>query len=124
MHRPDVRSGWASALFPRQLLVDGRLQRLPVLDAAEGQAADNEQRHAAHADLLVGVPEDMAMRLTVLAASHRFLEFLLIESDLASLLRQYANVADVLPLDEECLQDPMVVPYFPHISTLFSLNFR
>ena len=90
-------------------LLDHRLQRLPVLQAGQHLLADHEHRHAADARLLVGVSQRPLMGFPVLPGPQRLLELLLIQPDLAGQLGQYADVADVLALDEERLQDPVVV---------------
>ena len=74
IRREEADRAGSRRLLPRQLLVDDRLQGLPVLHAAQHPIADDEERHAGHPDLLVGVPQRPAMGLPIRPGPQGLLE--------------------------------------------------
>src|SRR6516164_6156019 len=87
--------------MPGKLRLNHRLQRFPVLQASQKLAADHEHRNAGDACLLVCVP--------VLAGTQSLLELQLVQSGFTCQLRQHGDLADVLSLDKECFQEPVVI---------------
>src|SRR5262245_55607325 len=79
----QMKFGIQASPFRLPLLLDHRLQRLPVLQAGQYLLADHEHRDAADARLLVGVTQRPLVRFPVLPGPQRLLELLLVQPDLA-----------------------------------------